>query len=83
MKALSLPNFYFDEEGKPVDLLVLETNPSLNRMIRTTNAVGKRALEIFANAEACWFEAYGRVVDTGESLRFENYLAALDRWFDL
>ena len=73
----------FDEEGKPVDLLVLETNPSFNRMMGTTDAVGKRALEIFPGAEASWFEAYRRVVETGESLRFENYLAALDRWFDL
>ena len=73
----------FDEEGKPFDLLVLETNASFNRMMRTTNAVGKRALEIFPNAEASWFEAYGRVLETGEGLRFENYLAALDRWFDL
>jgi len=73
----------FDDEGKPFDLLVLETNPSFDRMLRTTNAVGKRALEIFPDAEASWFEAYGRVVETGESLRFENYLAPLDSWFDL
>jgi hypothetical protein len=37
----------FDDEGKPFDLLVLETNPSFDRMLRTTNAVGKRALEIW------------------------------------
>src|SRR5690349_4450247 len=73
----------FDEEGKPFDLLVLETNASFNRMMRTTDAVGKRAREIFPTAEASWFEMYGRVVATGESMRFENYLAALDRWFDL
>lgn len=73
----------FDEEGKPFDLLVLETNASFDRMMRTTNAAGKRAREIFPDAEPSWFEAYGRVVETGESLRFENYLATLDRWFDL
>ena len=73
----------FDDEGKPFDLLVLETNPSFDRMMRTTDAVGKRAKEIFPDAESSWFEAYGRVVGTGESLRFENYLAPLDSWFEL
>ena len=33
----------FDDEGKPFDLLVLETNASFDRRMRTTNAVGKRA----------------------------------------
>ena len=74
----------FDVEGKPFDLLVLETNASFERLMQTaTSSVGKRALEIFPNAEASWFETYGHVVETGESLRFENYLAALDRWFNL
>ena len=73
----------FDAGGKPFDLLVLETNASFDRLLRTTNAVGKRALEIFPSAEASWFEAFGHVVQTGESLRFENHLAALDSWFDL
>ena len=74
----------FDAEGKPFDLLVLETNASFERLMQTaTSSVGKRALEIFPNAEASWFEVYGHVVETGESVRFENYLAALDRWFNL
>jgi two-component system, chemotaxis family, CheB/CheR fusion protein len=73
----------FDDEDKPFDLLVLETNASFDRMMRTTDAVGKRALEIFPDAEASWFKAYARVIETGESSRFENYLAPLDRWFEL
>ena len=73
----------FDDAGRAVDLVVLETNPNFDRMMHTTNAVGKRALEIFPDAEASWFEAYAHVVETGQSLRFENYLRPLDRWFDL
>jgi PAS domain S-box-containing protein len=73
----------FDPEDKPFDLIVLETNPSFDRMMRTTNAAGKRALEIFPDAEPSWFEAYAHVVRTGKSLRFENYLRPLDSWFDL
>jgi PAS domain S-box-containing protein len=71
------------DEGRPSDLLVLETNASFDRMMRTTDTVGKRAKEIFPDAEASWFEAYGRVVGTGEGMRFENYLAPLDSWFEL
>jgi PAS domain S-box-containing protein len=74
----------FDEEGKPYDLLVLETNASFERLMQTpTSSVGKRAREIFPTVEASWFEMYGRVVETGESMRSENYLAALDRWFNM
>ena len=73
----------YDDAGRAVDLVVLETNPNFDRMMQTTNAVGKRALELFPDAEASWFEAYAHVVETGESLRFENYLRPLDRWFDL
>jgi two-component system CheB/CheR fusion protein len=73
----------FNDEGKPFDLLVLETNASFDRMMRTTDAAGKRALEIFPDAEASWFKAYARVLETGESSRFENYLAPLDSWFEL
>jgi PAS domain S-box-containing protein len=73
----------FKEEDKSFDLWVLETNASFDRMMRTTDAVGKRALEIFPGAEASWFQEYARVLDTGESSRFENYLAPLERWFEL
>ncbi len=73
----------FDDEARPFDLLVLETNARFDQMMRTTDVVGKRAKEIFPDAEASWFEAYGRVVETGEGERFENYLAPLDSWFEL
>lgn len=73
----------YNEAGIAYDTLVLETNPSFDRMMQTSNAVGKRAKEIFPNAEDSWFEAYASVVETGESQRFENYLASLDRWFEL
>jgi PAS domain S-box-containing protein len=73
----------FDDEGAPTDLLVLETNQSFDRMMRTSDAVGKRAREIFPDAEDSWFEAYGHVVEAGESMRFENYLGPLERWFEL
>jgi PAS domain S-box-containing protein len=73
----------FNDEDKPFDLLVLETNASFDRMMRTTNAVGKRALEIFPDAEESWFKAYARVLETGKSSRFENYLAPLGSWFEL
>jgi signal transduction histidine kinase len=73
----------YDVQGRPFDVLVLETNPSFDRMMRVTNPVGMRALEIFPDAENYWFTAYGRVVATGEAQRAEYYLAPLDRWFEV
>lgn len=83
-EGIVISELLYNEAGQPVDLLVLETNASFERLMQAkTSLVGKRALEIFPDAEASWFEAYGQVVETGQSLRSENYLASLDRWFDL
>lgn len=72
-----------DEESKPLDLLVLETNPSFNRMMQTTDAVGKRALEIFPHLDTSQFRTYAGALAAGESFHFEQYLAQLERWFEL
>jgi len=73
----------YDEQGRPTDALMLETNPSYDRIMRTTGAAGRRAREVFPDSESAWFEAYAQVVETGEGLRFENYFAPLDSWMEM
>ena len=73
----------YDEQGRPVDALMLETNPSYDRITQTTGAAGRRAKEFFPASESAWFETYAQVVETGESLRFENYFAPLDCWIEM
>jgi PAS domain S-box-containing protein len=73
----------FDHSGKPIDYRFLEVNPSFQRQTGIQDAVGKTMLEIAPEHEAYWFETYGRVALTGKAVRFEDFAAQLDRWFDV
>ena len=74
----------FDEHQKPVDWRYLEVNPSFVTLTGIHDIVGKRIRELVPDHEAYWFEIYGRVVLTGEAVRFVNQAKGLDnRWFDL
>jgi PAS domain S-box-containing protein len=74
----------FDSGGKPVDFLFLETNPAFEKQSGLRGATGRRVREILPQLETQWFETYGRIAVTGESIRFIDEARALDgRWFDV
>src|SRR5215216_1700720 len=73
----------YDGQGRAVDYRILETNPAFGRMTGFADAEGKTSLELNPDAEPYWFETLGRVVETGEDVRFENYAEALNQWFDV
>jgi PAS domain S-box-containing protein len=73
----------YDEKGRAVDYLILETNPAFGRMTGFADAAGKTSLELNPDAEPYWFETLGKVAQTGEDVRFESYAEALDCWFDV
>jgi PAS domain S-box-containing protein len=73
----------FDENNKPVDYRFLEINPSFEKQTGIQNAQGKRMREIAPQHEECWFEIYGKIALTGESVRFQNQAAQLQRWYDV
>ena len=66
-----------------MDYRIPETNPASGRMTGFADAAGKTSLELNPDAEPYWFETLGRVVETGEDVRFENHAEALDQWFDV
>ncbi len=73
----------YDEEGNPTDYKFLEINPVFEEQTGLMNAQGKTMRELVPNHDDSWFEIYGKVDLTGESIRFENRAEVLDRWFDL
>ncbi len=73
----------FDEHKKPVDYRFLVINESFERQTGMMNAVGKRMREFAPDHEEHWFEIYGKIALTGESIRFENRAEQLHRWFDV
>ncbi|WP_392533074.1 PAS domain S-box protein [Nostoc sp. C117] len=82
-QSFCLCEMLFDEQGKAIDYRILEVNPIFEAMTGLQNAIGKTARELVPDLEAHWFEIYGRVVQTGEPVRFENQSIAMNRWFDV
>jgi len=74
----------YDAKGAPVDFLYVEVNPAFEKQNGLYNATGKTIREMAPDIEPKWAEIYGRVAETGESIRFEESSATLDgRAFDL
>ena len=74
----------FDDADNPLDFRFLETNPAFEKQSGLSDAVGKCVRTLVPDLEAHWFETYGRVALTGESIRFVHEARALDgRWFDV
>jgi len=73
----------FDENNRPIDYRFLEINPVFEQQTGLQQAVGKTARQLVPDLEDHWFEIYGQVVLTGESVRFENGSEAMNRWFEV
>jgi PAS domain S-box-containing protein len=73
----------FDEKQKPIDYRFLSINASFERQTGMHDAEGKRMREFAPDHEEHWFETYGRIALTGESIRFENVAEQLHRWYDV
>jgi PAS domain S-box-containing protein len=73
----------FDPENKPIDYRFLEVNPAFERQTGIAAARGRLMREIAPEHEQHWFDIYGRIALTGETLRFERPAAALRRYFEV
>lgn len=68
-----------------MDVRYIELNPAyeIQTGVVIKNALGKTTKELKYNIEAYWFEAYGEVALTGESMRFVNEVKTWNKWFDV
>ncbi len=73
----------FDADGKPSDYRFLEVNAAFERQTGLHDAQGKLMRTLVPNHEAYWFEIYGKVALTGQSVRFTNEAKALNRYYDV
>jgi len=70
----------FDEHDRPVDLHYVEANDAATRMLGE-DYTGRRLTAISPDYEEYWFEIFGEVARTGESVRLERYAAPDQRWY--
>jgi len=73
----------FDEALRPVDYMIVEANPAFEEMTGLRDAEGKWVSEIAPGLEQHWFDLYGGVALTGETVRFENPADIFGRWYDV
>jgi PAS domain S-box-containing protein len=73
----------FDDKNHPIDYQFIEINAAFEKQTGLQNALGKRMRELAPNHEEHWFEIYGKIALTGETLRFENRAEQLNRWYDV
>ncbi len=83
-EGFALVEVLFDGDDQAVDYVILETNPAHEKMSgMPRDIVGKRIRELMPTIEDSIVERVGRVALTGEPIRFEDYVSALDRWFEI
>jgi PAS domain S-box-containing protein len=82
-EALCIIQMIFDQDGKPVDYRFLEANPSFEKQTGLVDVLGKSMRELAPLHEEYWFETYGKVALTGESVRIQKRAEQLQRWYDL
>ena len=51
--------------------------------LRADRIVGRTVREVLPDLEPFWIETYGKVVVTGEPVRFENYNRSTDRHYEV
>ena len=73
----------FDENDTPHDYRFLEVNPAFEKQSGLTQVVGRTLKELVPGIERYWIETYGEVALTGQPVHVENYVAEMNRWFDV
>jgi PAS domain S-box-containing protein len=73
----------FDLEGRAIDYRLAEINPAFERQTGLYDAAGKWVSEAAPGLERHWYDIYGRVALTGETVRFENHAEPFGRWYDV
>jgi diguanylate cyclase (GGDEF)-like protein/PAS domain S-box-containing protein len=71
-------------DGEPVDYEYIAVNQAYGRITGMKDVVGKKISELIPgycedNPES--LQVFGKVAQTGESVRWEHYLDALGKWF--
>lgn len=83
LEGYCIVEMLFDADERPVDYRFLEINPAFETQTGLLEAKGKRMRELAPEHEEYWFEIYGKVALTGESVYFENEAKALNRWYEV
>ncbi len=83
--GFALHEIICDKEGKPYDYRFIEANPAFETQtgLKVENVLGKTAREVMPSIEEELIATYGEVALTGNPVRFETYVQALKKHFEI
>ena len=82
-EMFQLIELIYDEKGKPIDMYYRDVNPAIESFVDKTKEqlIDKRGKDVFGIVEDYWLNLWDRVAKTGIPEQFENYGAALDKYY--
>ncbi len=85
LSGFALHEIICDAVGSPVDYRFLEINDAFEKLtgLRRGAVVGRTVREVLPGIEDSWIQRYGRVALTGEPACFEDFSAALGRYYEI
>jgi PAS domain S-box-containing protein len=84
-QGLALHEAIYNDQEKMVDYRFLDVNESFERItgLKRHEILGKKVLEVLPQTEKYWIENYGRVVETGKPLHYENFSKDLGKYYEV
>ena len=83
--GFALHEIILDANGEPCDYRFLEVNSAFERLtgLKAENVIGQSIEEVLPGKGRPWIETFGRVALTGETLRVENYVEDLGKYYEV
>jgi PAS domain S-box-containing protein len=81
----ALHEMIYNEQGKAIDYKFLDMNPAFEELtgLSRKNAIGKSVLTLLPGTESYWIDTFATVVQTGRSLRYQNYSKEIEKYFEV
>ncbi|WP_461074101.1 ATP-binding protein [Spirosoma horti] len=74
-----------DHTGKMIDCRFLELNPAFEKLtgVNPQQVLRKAARDVFPALEPEWFDPYQPFMNSGQTIRVDQFIPGLDRWVEL
>lgn len=82
-EAFCVCELLYDEQGRPFDRRLIESNARYHELVGTQFAIGATARMVLPNLDNYWFERCHEALVTGQSQRFVHDVAHLARHYDV
>ena len=84
-QGFALHSIILDENDNPKDYKFIDINKAFEELtgLERDKVIGHSVLELMPSTEKYWIDSYGEVALNGSPIRFENYSAELDRYYDV